>query len=147
MSAARLVKYVKWRGSEPTARQQVCVAPVALHAELALGGRTAIVRLRGTRAPPCYNVPLSAPSQYGTGDIMGRRGLYLTGALVGCAWWAWRNVRPEAFPAKLHMVRTYYVEAIGRAPLHVVRYLLLDREIDNYTYEIGNLGELGAFLS
>jgi predicted O-methyltransferase YrrM len=48
-------------------------------------------------------------------------------------------------PAKMRMVRSY--RGLRRAPVASLRYLLTDRELDNFTYRIGNLGDLAAFLA
>ena len=47
--------------------------------------------------------------------------------------------------AKSRLVRTY--GGIRRDPTRSLRYLLFDRELDNFTYPIANLAELSAFLA
>lgn len=43
------------------------------------------------------------------------------------------------------MVMVYH--GFTRAPLEATRYLLSGRELDNFTYDIGNRGELASFVS
>lgn len=40
-----------------------------------------------------------------------------------------------------------YFPAVTRHPIHGARYLLFGRELDNFTYEVGNLGELAVFIA
>jgi len=53
--------------------------------------------------------------------------------------------RPPLLLSKLRMLLHY--RAFTRKPVEAVRYLLLDTELDNFTYEIGNLDELASFLA
>lgn len=48
-------------------------------------------------------------------------------------------------PAKWHMVRAY--RGLSRSPRAALRYVLLGRETDNFTYDIDNTSELSAFLA
>ena len=45
---------------------------------------------------------------------------------------------------KVRIVQSY--RGLRRAPWSAIRYVLFDRELTNFTYEIGNLGELAAAL-
>lgn len=58
-----------------------------------------------------------------------------------------RRFRPRAFlRAKLWAVR-HYAPAMCAHPLSAARFLLLDPETDNYTYEVTNTDELADFLA
>lgn len=46
---------------------------------------------------------------------------------------------------KVYVVRHYGL--LRRAPVQAIRYMLFGREIDNFTYEISNEGELARFLN
>lgn len=53
-----------------------------------------------------------------------------------------RQVR--SLPHKWRMIRTY--GGLRRAPIDAIRYLLFDRELDNFTYRLANSAELAVFL-
>ena len=55
----------------------------------------------------------------------------------------WRLLREVR--GKIRALRTY--RALQRSPTKAIRYLLFDREIDNFTYDITNRDELAAFLA
>jgi hypothetical protein len=55
----------------------------------------------------------------------------------------WRLLREVR--GKVRALRTY--RALQRSPAKTIRYLLFDREIDNFTYDITNRDELAAFLA
>lgn len=55
----------------------------------------------------------------------------------------WRSLREVR--GKIRALRTY--RALQRSPIKAVRYLLFDREVDNFTYDISNRDELAAFLA
>lgn len=55
----------------------------------------------------------------------------------------WRLLREVR--GKIRALRTYRV--LQRSPTKTIRYLLFDREVDNFTYDITNRDELAAFLA
>jgi hypothetical protein len=55
----------------------------------------------------------------------------------------WRLLREVR--GKIRALRTY--RALQRSPTKTIRYLLFDREVDNFTYDITNRDELAAFLA
>jgi hypothetical protein len=52
--------------------------------------------------------------------------------------------RIRAIGYKAYIIRTYRV--LPRAPLGALRYMVLGRELDNFTYELANEDELARFL-
>ena len=55
----------------------------------------------------------------------------------------WRLLREVR--GKIRALRTY--RALQRSPTKAIRYLLFDREVDNFTYDITNRDELATFLA
>ena len=52
--------------------------------------------------------------------------------------------RLRTFAPKIRLLSSYH--AVRRAPIASAKYLLFDRELDNFTYELANEGELAQFL-
>jgi hypothetical protein len=50
----------------------------------------------------------------------------------------------RSVPYKVYVIRNYRL--IQRAPIEAIRFMILGRELDNFTYEIANEGELARFL-
>lgn len=58
-----------------------------------------------------------------------------------------RSVRPtRVVSAKAWAIR-HYRRSMLRHPLLALSFVLFDPELDNYTYDLGNLDELGGFLA
>jgi predicted O-methyltransferase YrrM len=52
--------------------------------------------------------------------------------------------RLRTFAPKIRLLNTYH--AFGRAPIASAKYLLFNRELDNFTYELANEAELARFI-
>jgi hypothetical protein len=53
-------------------------------------------------------------------------------------WWL------RSLPYKVYVIRNYRL--LQRAPTEAIRFLMIGRELDNFTYEIANEGELARYL-
>lgn len=53
-------------------------------------------------------------------------------------WWL------RSLPYKGYVIRNYRL--LQRAPIEAIRFLMMGRELDNFTYEIANEGELARYL-
>ena len=59
-----------------------------------------------------------------------------------------RLFRAAPFPVQKGMVLTFHLKAAARRPLASLRYLLFEpRQLDTFTYEIANAGELAPCLA
>ena len=67
--------------------------------------------------------------------------------LATAGYLAWKHLRPESIPTKAFMVKRYYPEAIRERPFQTLRFLLVERETDNFTYDLANTSDLAPFLA
>jgi Methyltransferase domain len=51
----------------------------------------------------------------------------------------------RSLPYRVYVIRTYRL--LQRSPIEALRFIVVGRELDNFTYEIANEGELASFLN